>query len=107
MSLEVTYGYLHGYRHLAANETDAALPFGFGLSYTEVTYDGIELEAPKSAADTGARLRRRGTRCKADGARPRRARTCCAPDLRPRRFPSRSSSSSPRADDPESSTLAV
>jgi len=44
VSLEVTYGYLHGYRHLAANDTDAALPFGFGLSYSEVTYDAIEVQ---------------------------------------------------------------
>lgn len=50
VSLEVTYGYLHGYRHLAANETDAALPFGFGLSYTEVTYDAIYLS--ETTADT-------------------------------------------------------
>jgi beta-glucosidase len=43
VSLEVTYDYLHGYRHLDANATDAALPFGFGLGYTTFTYDSIEL----------------------------------------------------------------
>lgn len=54
VSLDVTYEYLHGYRHLAANGTDAALPFGFGLSYTEVSYDAIAIEA---TTDDAVRVR--------------------------------------------------
>ena len=33
-SLEVSYGFLHGYRHLDAIGRAPELPFGFGLSYT-------------------------------------------------------------------------
>ncbi len=43
VSLAVDYGYLHGYRWLDAMATPAALPFGFGLSYTQVSYDAIRV----------------------------------------------------------------
>lgn len=43
VSLAVTYEYLHGYRYLDANDTAAALPFGFGLGYTTFEYDTIEV----------------------------------------------------------------
>lgn len=43
VSLDVTYEYLHGYRHLDEAGVAAALPFGFGLSYTEFTYDTIAM----------------------------------------------------------------
>ncbi len=43
VSLAVTYDYLHGYRYLDAMGVEAALPFGFGLSYTEFSYDELML----------------------------------------------------------------
>lgn len=47
VSHEVEYGYLHGYRHLAAAGTSARYPFGFGLSYTR-----FELSELTLASDT-------------------------------------------------------
>lgn len=43
VSLAVTYGYLHGYRHLDANDTPAQFPFGFGLDYTELVLGEVTL----------------------------------------------------------------
>lgn len=43
VSLAVTYGYLHGYRHLDANATPAQFPFGFGLDYTELVVGEVAL----------------------------------------------------------------
>ncbi|MBC8070755.1 MAG: glycoside hydrolase family 3 C-terminal domain-containing protein [Deltaproteobacteria bacterium] len=44
VSESVAYGYLHGYRHLDANGTAAAFPFGYGLGYTTFSYDAIALD---------------------------------------------------------------
>ncbi|UJR85721.1 beta-glucosidase [Sandaracinus amylolyticus] len=46
----VEYGYLHGYRHLAANETPARYPFGFGLSYSTFTLSDLTLSAETTSA---------------------------------------------------------
>jgi beta-glucosidase len=42
---EVTYGYFHGYRHLAREGVAAAHPFGSGLSYTTFAYSELALSA--------------------------------------------------------------
>jgi beta-glucosidase len=42
---EVTYGYFHGYRHLAREGVAAAHPFGSGLSYTTFAYSDLALSA--------------------------------------------------------------
>jgi len=40
-SLDVTYGYFHGYRALDRNGVAPRYAFGFGLSYTQFTYDAL------------------------------------------------------------------
>lgn len=61
-SLEVTYGFLHGYRWLDAHATDVEFPFGFGLSYSTFSLAnvGVERDAGKivvrvDVTNTGAR----------------------------------------------------
>lgn len=56
----VSYGYLHGYRQLMAEGAEVALPFGFGLSYTEfslsdllLTHDGDALIVSVTVTNTG------------------------------------------------------
>lgn len=50
VSLAVTYDYLHGYRHLDANDTPARFPFGFGLDYTELVVGDVTLSTDTLAA---------------------------------------------------------
>lgn len=50
-SASVTYGYFHGYRHLAREGTAPRYPFGFGLTYTTFTYGSIALAASSVAPD--------------------------------------------------------
>lgn len=45
-SSTVTYGYLHGYRHLASTNTAPAHAFGGGLSYTSFGYGELSLSSP-------------------------------------------------------------
>lgn len=53
VSAEVAYGYLHGYRHLAAGPTPAHYPFGFGLSTTTFDIDApTGLSASYAAGET-------------------------------------------------------
>ncbi|MCB9727093.1 MAG: glycoside hydrolase family 3 C-terminal domain-containing protein [Deltaproteobacteria bacterium] len=50
-SLEVTYGYWHGYRWLQHEGTAPLFPFGFGLSYTTFSYDAVRVDSAGLAAD--------------------------------------------------------
>jgi beta-glucosidase len=47
----VTYGYFHGYRHLAHEGTAAAYSFGFGLSYTTFAYSNLIVSTDTVAPD--------------------------------------------------------
>lgn len=57
----VSYGFLHGYRFLDANDTPARFPFGYGLSYGAVRYDSLELGSVEVAADETLEVRVRLT----------------------------------------------
>jgi beta-glucosidase len=50
VSFEVTYGYLHGYRHLDAQGVAAQYPFGFGLTYTDFDIGPVSLSSPTLSA---------------------------------------------------------
>jgi len=45
-----TYGYFHDYRHLDAEGLDPLFPFGYGLSYVEVSYSAIRLSKDTARA---------------------------------------------------------
>lgn len=51
VSLEVTYDYWHGYRHLDRQGTAALFEFGYGLTYTSFAYDAIRLKDATILAD--------------------------------------------------------
>lgn len=50
VSSSVTYGFLHGYRHLDAEELVPRFAFGHGLSYTTFSYGALELSESVAAA---------------------------------------------------------
>ncbi|MHA1193781.1 MAG: beta-glucosidase family protein [Promethearchaeota archaeon] len=41
---EIEYGYYHGYTLMEKENIEPAFPFGFGLSYTEFSYNNIRVE---------------------------------------------------------------
>jgi beta-glucosidase len=51
VSLQVDYGYLHGYRHLDHEKKSPLFPFGHGLSYTRYEYTNLRLDEDTVAAD--------------------------------------------------------
>jgi len=42
---EIEYGYYHGYTLMEKENIEPAFPFGFGLSYTEYTYENVRVES--------------------------------------------------------------
>ena len=50
-TLEIEYGYYHGYTLFDKENIEVAYPFGYGLSYTTFKYDGLEIENSELTKD--------------------------------------------------------
>jgi beta-glucosidase len=50
-SLEVEYGYYHGYTLIEKRGWEPRYPFGHGLSYTRFAYSNLSLDAPSAPRD--------------------------------------------------------
>lgn len=46
-TLKIEYGYYHGYTLFDKKNIEVAYPFGYGLSYTNYSYDNLKIEAPE------------------------------------------------------------
>jgi beta-glucosidase len=49
-SLEITYDYFHGYRHLDRNDETPEFEFGFGLSYTTFSVENLRADLTDAAS---------------------------------------------------------
>lgn len=65
-SIEVEYGYFHGYRHLQNNQTSALYPFGYGLSYSGATVGVIDVQQEGDEVVVQARMTNRSDRAGTD-----------------------------------------
>ncbi|MEC8024210.1 MAG: glycoside hydrolase family 3 C-terminal domain-containing protein [Myxococcota bacterium] len=56
VSLEVTYDYWHGYRHLDREGTTARFPLGYGLTYSTLEYTAMRLSSDTATTDETVRV---------------------------------------------------
>lgn len=59
---EIEYDLWHGYRKLERDGTEAAYPFGFGLSYTSYEYKNLMLEKTSSAVKLSLEVHNTGAK---------------------------------------------
>jgi beta-glucosidase len=52
----ITYGYYHGYTLFDKNDIEVAYPFGFGLSYTNYSYDKLRVLTPQLSSNDTLRV---------------------------------------------------
>ncbi|MGI9531964.1 glycoside hydrolase family 3 C-terminal domain-containing protein [Lutimonas sp.] len=50
-TFKIEYGYYHGYTLFEKENKEIAYPFGYGLSYTNYTYDQLAVEEPSLSKD--------------------------------------------------------
>lgn len=60
---DMEYGYYHGYTLLDREKKKAAYPFGFGLSYTQFAFSGLEVRPAEDASvEVSVRVKNTGAR---------------------------------------------